>query len=225
MPGIRKFSSGDAGLIDSHNECAPKETKTLCEKEISEMHKDTESLGLTVEERKLRVLKRKQASSLSGSDDENGGGKFKKDINSISEMKQRQKLSLEPDGLPIIHCTELVDFSGSNDYENQNLPSSHDQVNSRESEEKIMAEQKSQLFLKVPVEVSSDCDNDPLASLSSSCSSSSSDDDDDYLLRSVLDDIMPKAKAREVRTNDIYGTFAMVPFLLSVLNTCIIELD
>lgn len=218
MPGIRKFSSGDTGLIDSHNECAPKETKTLCEKEISEMHKDTESLGLTVEERKLRVLKRKRASSLSGSDDENGGGKFKKDINSISEMKQRQKLSLEPDGLPIMHCTELVDFSGSNDYENQNLPS-------RESEEKIMAEQKSQLFLKFPVEVSSDCDNDPHASLSSSCSSSSSDDDDDYLLRSVLDDIMPKAKAREVRTNDIYGTFAMVPFLLSVLNTCRIELD
>lgn len=148
MPGIRKFSSGDAGLIDSHNECAPKETKTLCEKEISEMHKDTESLGLTGEERKLRVLKRKRASSLSGSDDENGGGKFEKDINSISEMKQRQKLSLEPDGLPIKHCTELVDFSGSNDYENQTLPSCHDQVNSRESEEKIMAEQKSQLFLR-----------------------------------------------------------------------------
>lgn len=73
--------------------------------------------------------------------------------------------------------------------------------------------------------MSSDCDNDPDASLSSSCSSSSSDDDDDYLLRSVLDDIMPKAKAREVRTNDIYGTFAMVPFLLSALNTCRIELD
>lgn len=215
MPGIQKFSSGDAGLIDSHNECAPKETKTLCEKEISEIHKDTESLGLTGEERKLRLLKRKRASSLSGSDDENGGGKFKKDINSISE----------PDGLPIKHCTELVDFSGSNDYENQNLPSSHDQVNSRESEKKIMAEQKSQLFLKVLAEVSSDCDNDPHASLSSSCSSSSSDDDDDYLLRSVLDDIMPKAKAREVRTNDIYGTFAMVPFLLSAFNTCRIKLD
>ncbi|KAM5572239.1 hypothetical protein ABKV19_012347 [Rosa sericea] len=194
VSGIQKSSSEDAGLIDRHNECAPKEIEMLCE--YSEIHKGTGSLGLTGVERKLRVLKRKPVSSLSGSDDENEGGKFKKDKNSDSEMKQLPKLSLQPDGPLIKQCTEIFDFSGSNDSENQNLPN-HEQVNSRQSEEKIMAEQKSQPFLKAPMEVSSDCDNDPHADLSSSCSSSSSDSEDDYLLLSALDDIMPKAKARE----------------------------
>ncbi|XP_061988141.1 uncharacterized protein LOC133706621 isoform X2 [Rosa rugosa] len=149
VSGIRKSSSEDAGLIDRHNECAPREIEMLCEN--SEIHKGTGSLGLTGVERKLRVLKRKPASSLSGSDDENRGGNFKKDKNSDSEMKQLQKLSIQPDGPLIKQCTEILDFSGSNDSEIQNLPS-HEQVNSRQSEEKIMAEQTSQPFLKALME-------------------------------------------------------------------------
>ncbi|XP_004300855.1 PREDICTED: uncharacterized protein LOC101304584 [Fragaria vesca subsp. vesca] len=171
--GIRKFPSEDAGLNDRHYECAPKETEMLCEK--SEIQKDTESLSLTGVERKPRVPKRKPASSLSGSDDDDKeGGKFKEDKNLNNEMKQRQKLSLVPD-CPFInnHCTEKLDFSGIKVSENQNLPN-YEQVNSRVSEEKIVAEQKSQLFLNAPMEVSSDSD-------SSSCSSSSSDSEDDNL--------------------------------------------
>ncbi|KAL6181877.1 hypothetical protein ACLB2K_048525 [Fragaria x ananassa] len=109
--GIQKFPSEDAGLNDRRYECAPKETKMLCEK--SKIQKDTESLSLTGVERKPRVPKRKPASSLSGSDDDDkGGGKFEEDKNLNNEMKQRQKLSLEPD-CPFInnHCTEKLDFS------------------------------------------------------------------------------------------------------------------
>ncbi|XP_050377744.1 uncharacterized protein LOC126794980 isoform X2 [Argentina anserina] len=183
--GIRKFSSEDAGLDDRHNECAPKETEMLCEN--SEVHKDAESLGLTGVERKLRVPKRKLVSSLSGSDDKMASGKIKEHKNSNSEMKQCQKLSLDPD------CP--LDFSGSNVFKNQNSPS-HVQVNSKKSEEKLKAEKKSQLFHNAPMEVSSDSDNDPSSNLSSSSSSSSDSEDIDVLL-SQIDEILPKLNARE----------------------------
>lgn len=127
MPGFGNVSSDAIVIVDSDDECAPRQS--VYGKKNSEKHEGNDYLGLTGVGKDPKMLKRKQAPSPSVRDNENDDEDFVLDHIPTSEIKKQGK---KLNSL----VTKKVVSSAISDHEKQANPSSSHRVMLRQSEEK-----------------------------------------------------------------------------------------